>query len=236
MTRYQQIILDVDDTLIDSKKTENYSIKTLFARHNWKLTPELQKAYHTWNQGLWRKLEQGEISYDELSVRTFGDFMRDHMNLEVDGRALINEYRSYFGQCHELLPGARDFLKYAKRQGYQLAVLSNGESFMQHKRLKDAGIEDMFDLIVISDETGSQKPEAAIFDYFFAKSQVAPEKTVFFGDGLKSDILGAENYGFDSIWYNHRHRKDTIGLHPLFEVDTYEEFIKLLQHDFKKTW
>ena len=38
------------------------------------------------------------------------------------------------------------------------------------------------------------------------------------------------------FWYNHRHRKDNIGLHPLFEVETYPEFVKLMQNDFKKVY
>lgn len=62
--------------------------------------------------------------------------------------------------------------------------------------------------------------------------EIGPNETLFFGMVLQSDILGAEKYGFDSIWYNHR-RKDTIGLHPLFEVETYPEFVKIMQNDFQ---
>lgn len=231
--KYRQIILDVDDTLIDANKTEDYAVHRLFNRHHWRLTPELQKQYHTWNQGLWRQLEQGKIGYEELSQCTWHDFLKARLGFNVDGLSVMQEYRSYFGQCHELLPGARDFMRYAKRQGYSLTILSNGETVMQHRRLRDAGVEDAFDLIVVSEETHFQKPEAGIFDYFFKHAKFGPEETLFFGDGLKSDILGASDYGFDSIWYNHRHRKNTLKLNPLFEVDTYEALIKLMQHDFK---
>lgn len=232
MNRYRQIIFDVDDTLIDFAQTENSSLKALFAAHHWPLTTELRRQYHAYNQGLWRQLEQGKISYAELSWRCFHDFIQQHFHQEIDGLEVMAEYRSYFAAAHSLLPGVKDSLKYAKRQGYQLAVLSNGEQYMQNKRLRDAGINDYFDLVITSEEAGFSKPDPHIFDFFFSHSQVGPSETIFFGDGLQSDILGAEQYGFASIWYNHRHHQNTLDLHPLAEVTTYAELVKLIQNNF----
>ena len=98
-----------------------------------------------------------------------------------------------------------------------------------------AGIRHYFDLVVTSQEAGVQKPNAEIFDYFFARSGYSPNQTVFFGDGLSSDIMGAENYGFASIWFNHRHRQKTLPVHPLFEVDNYAQFQRILKKDFAPT-
>lgn len=234
--KYKQLIFDVDDTLIDFAATEDSSLHALFKSHKLPLSSDLQKQYHTYNQGLWRRLELGEITYEELSEMTFHDFIKEHFGLEVDGNEWMNEYRSYFGEAHQLLPGVEDTLKFAKKQGYKLTVLSNGEKFMQRHRLELAGIKDYFDLIVTSEEAHYSKPNPHAFDYFFSRTEIGPNETLFFGDGLQSDILGAEKYGFDSIWYNHRHRKDNIGLHPLFEVKTYPEFVKLMQNDFKKAY
>ncbi|MDF7682492.1 YjjG family noncanonical pyrimidine nucleotidase [Lactobacillus sp. ESL0679] len=229
--KYQQIIFDVDDTLIDSAATENFALHHLFAAHHWQLTPKLQQTYHKYNQGLWRQLELGEITYEELSQITFSHFLKANLGLEVDGLKIMNEYRSYFGEAHQLLPGVEHTLKLARKLGYQLTVLSNGERLMQNHRLELAGIKDYFNLIVTSQEAKVSKPDKRIFDYFFAQTKVAPNKTIFFGDGLQSDILGAEKYGFASIWYNHRHRANTLNLHPIFEVDTYQDFDTLLQNN-----
>ena len=73
---------------------------------------------------------------------TFNDFIKEHFGLEVDGNEWMNKYRSYFGEAHQLLPGVEDTLKFAKKQGYKLTVLSNGEKFMQRHRLELAGIKD----------------------------------------------------------------------------------------------
>lgn len=234
--KYKQLIFDVDDTIIDFAATEDYALHSLFKIHNWNLTPEIQRQYHSYNQGLWRQLEQGEIAYDELSEKTFHDFIKQVYGQEVDGLKTMDEYRSYFGEAHQLLPGVEDTLKFAKKQGYKLTILSNGEKFMQNHRLELAGVKKYFDLIVTSQEAHYSKPDEHAFDYFFSRTEIGPNETLFFGDGLQSDILGAEKYGFDSVWYNHRHRKNTLNLHPLFEVETYPEFVKLMQNDFVKKY
>lgn len=234
--RYQQIIFDVDDTIIDFAAAEDFALHSLFNAHHWPLSPELQRQYHSYNQGLWCRLEQGEITYEELSEMTFHDFIKKNLGLEIDGMKAIDEYRSYFGEVHQLLPGVEDTLKFAKKQGYKLTILSNGEKFMQNHRLELAGVKKYFDLIVTSEEAHYSKPNPHAFDYFFSCTEIGPTETVFFGDGLQSDILGAEKYGFDSIWYNHRHRKNTLHLHPKFVVETYPELVKLMQNDFQKKY
>ena len=231
--RYKQIIFDVDDTLIDFADTENFALHSLFNSHKWPLTSNLQRQYHAYNQSLWRDLELGRITYDELSEKCFRVFLKQNLGLTVDGTEIMNEYRSYFGETHKLLPGVEDSLKFAKRQGYKLTILSNGEKYMQRHRLELAGIKAYFDLIVTSEEAQYSKPDSHIFDYFFSRTEIGSSETIFFGDGLKSDILGASLYHVDSIWFNHRHRKNTIAdLKPRFEVETYSEFINLMRHDF----
>lgn len=234
--RYQQIIFDVDDTLIDFAATEDFAFTSLFKAHHWPFSADLERQYHAYNQGLWRDLEQGKLSYAELSRKVFHVFLKKHLGLDVDGLAIINEYRSYFGQAHQLLPGVEDSLKFARKQGYRLTVFSNGEKFMQRHRLQQAGILQYFDLVVTSEEAHYQKPDPHAFDYFFSRAQISPDRSILFGDGLQSDILGAQQYGLDSIWYNHRHRKNTLHLHPLFVVENYPQFVQLMQNDFQKKY
>lgn len=230
--KYKQIIVDVDDTLIDTEDTVHESLVKLFQSRGWELTDDFEKEFHAYNQGLWRQHEKGEITLEELYSVMFPGLIKKYCGADVEGLEVADEFHSYFHTGHKLLPGAKDTMIYAKKLGYSLAVLSNGEQFGQEQRLKLAGIHDYFDLIVTSELAGCQKPDPEIFDFFFSQSNYSPSKTVFFGDGLSSDILGAAGYGFDSVWYNHRHRKNTLHVHPLFEVDNYAQFQRILQKDF----
>lgn len=74
--RYQQLIFDVDDTLISLASTESFALQSLFNAHNWRLSNNLRRQYHAYNQSLWRKLEQGELTYQELSEQCFRVFKR----------------------------------------------------------------------------------------------------------------------------------------------------------------
>ena len=100
--RYKQIIFDVDDTIIDFAATENFALHSLFNAHHWPLSQELQRQYHAYNQGLWRRLEQGELTYEQLSEMTFHDFIKEHFEIEIDGKKAMDEYRSYFGEANKL--------------------------------------------------------------------------------------------------------------------------------------
>ena len=73
-----------------------------------------------------------------------------------------------------MLPGVEDTLKFAKKAGYKLTVLSNGEKFMQNHRLELAGIKDYFDLIVTSEEAHYSKPDEHAFNYFFSRTEIGP--------------------------------------------------------------
>ena len=54
--RYQQIILDVDDTLLDTEATVHDSLVQLFKSHGWEISDEFEKEFHAYNQGLWRQI------------------------------------------------------------------------------------------------------------------------------------------------------------------------------------
>ena len=127
---FKQIIFDVDDTLIDFADTENFALHSLFNAHHWELTDEIQRQYHSYNQGLWRELENGTITYQELSEAVFHNFLKNTFNIEVNGLAVMNEYRSYFSRAYKLLPGVKDTLRFAQKQHFELTILTNGETFM----------------------------------------------------------------------------------------------------------
>lgn len=84
--RYQQLIFDVDDTLIDFDQTEKYVLRHLFADEHWPLTPKTQKDYHDYNQYLWRKLEKQEITLHELMALRFGHFARREWGILIDSQ------------------------------------------------------------------------------------------------------------------------------------------------------
>lgn len=48
----------------------------------------------------------------------FSSLLKENLDIDVDGQKTMDEYRSYFGEAHQLLPGVEDTLRFAKSEGY----------------------------------------------------------------------------------------------------------------------
>lgn len=225
---YKQLIFDVDDTLIDFQDTEKTVLTRLFAQEGWPLTAKAFQDYHDYNQSLWRQLEKDEITIDQLFQRRFTVFAEREWGINIDGDRANRLFHFFWGQTHKLLPGVRAILKTATDLGYELGVLSNGDEAEQVQRLQLAGIADDFSCIMTSQAAGFSKPDPRIFDVFFKKSGFDPEKTVMIGDGLPSDILGANNYHLTSVWYNYRQNQPDPKIKADYTITDYSQLADLL--------
>jgi len=48
------------------------------------------------------------------------------------------------------------------------------------------------------------------------------------GDSFKKDILGANNLDIDSIWFNHKKKKESYVSTAIKEVNTFKEILELV--------
>ena len=67
--------------------------------------------------------------------------------------------------------------------------------------LERSGIDRHVEAVLVSDEVGADKPDAAMFDAAFA-AMGDPDRarTVMVGDSLASDIAGGNAYGLRTVW------------------------------------
>jgi len=74
---YKTILLDIDNTLFDYLKAENYAVRTTFEDFGFFSSvsesrfEEVKKEYRTINDLLWEKLEKEEITSSELKIERF---------------------------------------------------------------------------------------------------------------------------------------------------------------------
>lgn len=83
---------------------------------------------------------------------------------------------------------------------YKLAILSNASSSYIRDVLKNAGLYDLFDEVIISSEVGYLKPSPEIFNHTLDKLAVKPEETVFIDDNQRF-VEAASEIGINSICY-----------------------------------
>lgn len=80
------------------------------------------------------------------------------------------------------------------RGQFQLGVISNFDARL-HVILADLGLAPYFDVIVVSSETGADKPHPQIFQRALTSLQVAPLEALHVGDDPLHDWQGATDAG-----------------------------------------
>jgi len=101
----------------------------------------------------------------------------------------------------DILEGAFEILDEIRKRGCKLALIANDASVSARNIIKTTGLEDYFDVIVISEELGVEKPDREIFVAALAKLGVKPENAVMVGNRIDSDIIGANRVGMKSILF-----------------------------------
>lgn len=226
--RYKTLLFDIDDTLLDFNANENQALARLFASLGIKLTSESQASYKQFNQSLWKRLELGELSYEDLIANRFISFFKQYFDLTV-GPELNQRYLGYLAEGHQEVFGAKRLLRDLQLAGHELYVVTNGVKVVQEKRLTDAQLKPFFKGIYISEEVGYQKPNKKFFQNVFADiGDVDLNTTAIIGDSLSSDIKGGINSGISSIWFNPQKQQLPDKFQPDYQVSSLAEIKKIV--------
>jgi len=226
--RYNWLFFDADNTLFDFDAAAKTAFRQMLEQLEIDHIPEHFAQYKIINARCWRKFEDGQITAEELRYERFADFFTE-IKIERDPLEANTCYLKRLSEQATLLDGAQNLLDRLKAKGYQMVIITNGLKEVQRPRLAKAALHAYFKAIVVSDEIGHSKPDAAFFDYAF--QQIAhPEKTetLVIGDNLNSDIRGGSEYGLDTCWYNPHRKENVTSIHPTFEIQQLRQLESLL--------
>jgi len=197
------VFLDVDNTLLDFDKCAEYACRASASELGLVLPEGIIDAFHMVSNPLWRSLQDGEITLEELYRLRWARIFA-LLDLPYDGVAFEKAFRVHLSESAEPVEGAEALLKYL-RPRYILCAASNGPQAQQLYRLEKAGMLSFFDRCFISEAIGASKPQRAFFDACFAALEgVSPGETMMIGDSLSADIAGAAACGMHGCWFNKR--------------------------------
>ena len=113
---------------------------------------------------------------------------------------LVEAFRTFTPTTLSLLPGARAVLDACAAQ-VPIGLVSDGVVELQRAKLAALGLEDSFDVVVLSDTFGREhrKPDPTPFLAALEALGTSPEATVFVGDRPDKDVVGAHSVGMRAL-------------------------------------
>jgi putative hydrolase of the HAD superfamily len=145
------------------------------------------EAYKSWSENSLRELPQPRI-WNEYYLKEFA--------IGEENLAPIAEELSFLYDYERVVIKRRPFLKETMQalaeMGLRLGIISNIISTtMAPHILREYGIAGYMDCLVMSSEAGCRKPGPEIFGIAMAQLGVLPGETVYVGDTISRDVLGA---------------------------------------------
>jgi len=222
--KYDILLFDADDTLFDFGKAMRTSLQKSMEALGLPFRAEYCTVYETLNGALWRQLEQGMLTKEELKKRRMAEFFAK-IGVTADAGRMQELYQQQLNGSAFLLPEAREVLAAlsAEKSCY---IVTNGFAETQRGRLKLAGIEGFFKGLFISEEIGAQKPSKEFFDAVFSVlGEAMRERAVIIGDSLTSDMLGGNQAGIATCWYNPKQKENPQKIPVTKEIRSLRELM-----------
>lgn len=194
----EAVIFDIDGTLVDHSMAIENGMEEFYERYFNGSSLELEKFKEIWEEEHDKHVEEfldGKISFEEQRIlRVQGVFERAGREIDRDtAREYFDFYLDAYERGWRLYPDVVDCLDSLDR--YRLAVLSNGDSSQQRRKLRDTGIEEYFEEVVVSGDIGIHKPDRRVFDEIIGKLGVDHGDAVYVGDNYDADFVGADGAG-----------------------------------------
>ncbi len=226
------LLWDVDGTLLDFTKSEEYGIRKCFEKFGLgECTDEMLARYSKINRKYWGMLERAEITKQQVLIERFVEFFESE-NIDFNNVDEFNdEYQISLGDKSFPCKNAIETVTALKGKYKQYAV-TNGTIVAQQRKLKQSGLINIFDDVFISDEIGYEKPNIQFFNAVQEKiGKFNKNEVMIIGDSLSSDMQGGNNADILCCWYNphNAERKNNIKID--FEIKDISEILNILENN-----
>ncbi len=115
-------------------------------------------------------------------------------------KCALNVFFKTYMDTFELRAGAKKVLRQAGQQ-WKIGLISNfTHAPVIYSSLRALGIDDFFNVVVVSEEVGWRKPSPKIFEDALNRLGVEAEEAVYIGDSPVEDIKGAKGAGLKTIF------------------------------------
>lgn len=221
------VLLDFDYTLFDYKKAQIYALKKTCKDLGLKCTKQILSSYDKISDQKWTE-HSHKLDYALIRKERISEFLKT-WNYECD-EIKFNELMEGYMANMIFMPGARKFITtFSAKSIIIITDASKGHRIkaIQHSKLKDY-------VLFSAEDAGCLKTDPNYFDEVLKRyyPQADRESVLVIGDGINSDIEGANNSGLTSclVTYGFEYRTGgeyTGAIKPKFNVKTLNDLCHL---------
>ena len=222
------VIFDMFETLITLFEGRTYFSENI-AQDVGVPLDVFRKAWHS-NE---RERTIGKLSMEEgvaLTLKAAGAYSQENTAL------IVRKRREALGDTFNAIPEQSiELLKTLRQKGILTGLITNTFSD-ECSMIKASPLFPLFDVTMISYETGLCKPDPAVYKAMIDKLKVKPEKCLYVGDGGSHELYGAREAGMHALqctWFHDRAFEPHIPCPLLDEfphADTQMDVVKYLNN------
>ena len=232
------VLFDMFDTLVIIEKNHAFYSPSLKRAHRFLVTNGVDVRFNIFRDAY---IKARDALYAEADAK----LEEPHFNCRISNAL---ESLGYLDVKHEVIAGTtnefcEEFMKYVridkhtksaleKLHGkYKLGIVSNfAIPECVDKLLTKHGLEAFFDVVVVSGAVNKRKPSPEIFERALEKLGVNAEDTVFVGDTVDADVIGAKAAGMKSVFIERRVQEDAEQAYPNQTIKSLSELSEAIKN------
>lgn len=196
------VLFDLDNTLYDYDVPNKTSLKEVYKVLNKYIKMSHEKFMKLFN--LSRREIHRELAGTASSHNRTLYFQKliEKTKQTVDPKLILKLDDAYWGfmlKTMKLNKGVLQTFKELKRRGIQIGIVSDLTIKIQLRKLDKLKIGDYVDVLITSEEAGSEKPHKIMFLLALNKLDLTPKDVLMVGDRRIADIEGANAVGMETI-------------------------------------
>jgi putative hydrolase of the HAD superfamily len=114
--------------------------------------------------------------------------------------AIADDFAARRWRRMRLFPGVAEALAALRDRDVSLALLTNGDTSHQRRKIEENDLERFFDLILIEGEFGVGKPHESVYRHALTALASRPQETWMVGDHLEWDVAAPQRLGLRGVW------------------------------------
>ncbi|MHA1626533.1 MAG: HAD family hydrolase [Candidatus Asgardarchaeia archaeon] len=239
------IFFDFFRTIFDySRDYERLSVifRNMFSKYGIKEKVEGDNLREVIDSVFRKAREIEESSIEQISYhRMIKGAFKELFGIDLDDNEIftIIDVTSKYSKFHPITD-LKNLLRKIKGMGMYVGLISNTAVDWPVKVLKRYRVYHLFDAIILSSEFGVRKPHPKIFLAALERLGVLPEESIFVGDSVENDIVGANKVGMWTVLLKRKGLRVSNGLNsdyvkPDFIINDLNEVFDVIDEiNFKR--